>query len=43
MKHHFWLGLSVLVAFSHRKYGSVYEDAREKILEVLWGVMQIKN
>lgn len=41
-KKHSRLGLSVLVTISHRKYGSYGED-REKVLEALWGFMQVKT
>lgn len=41
-KKHSQLGLSVLVTVSHRKYGS-HGQAREKVLEALWGFMQVKS
>lgn len=40
MKKHFWLGLSVFVTVSHRKYGRSSEGPRGKVLEALWGFMQ---
>jgi len=43
MKQYFWLGLSILVIFSHRKHRGSYEEAREKILKALQGFMQIKD